>query len=98
MGDIIDDAITLSHALLKQPDVSDDITVHTNYDVMSFYKSFLCGDEAPLRREATVTEINRSSETWDLQEWCRQVVWYGLKKSAYFYGSHSRQIELAGHY
>ena len=95
---VIDDATSLSHALLKMPNVSDNITVHTDCDVMSFYESFLRGDDEPLRCEPTVTEIDRSSETWGLQEWCRQVVWYGMKKSAYFYGCQSREMQLAGHY
>jgi hypothetical protein len=98
LQNVIDDAASLNYALLKKPDVSDNLTVHTNYDVMSFYEGFLRGDEAPLRREPTVIEIDRSSETWGLQEWCRQVVWYGMKKSAYFYGCQSREIQLAGHY
>jgi radical SAM superfamily enzyme YgiQ (UPF0313 family) len=98
LWDVIDDAISLNHALLKKPDVVDNITVKTNYDVMSFYEGFLCGDEAPLRHEPTVMEIDRSSETWDLQEWCRQVVWYGMKKGAYFYGRQSHEMQLAGHY
>ncbi len=96
--DVIDDAIALNRALLKQPGVSDIITVHTDYDVLSFYKGFLSGKETPLRKIPTAVEIDRSKETWDLDEWCHRVVWYGLKKSAYFYGGRPRQIELAGHY
>jgi radical SAM superfamily enzyme YgiQ (UPF0313 family) len=97
ISDVIDDAVTLSHTLLRQPGVQDDITVHLDYDILSFYKDFLSGNESPLRREKTAVEVDRSNEAWGLQEWCRQVVWYGMKRSTYFYGCNASEKILVGH-
>lgn len=96
---LIDDAIALNRALVRQPFVSDDLVVETRWDLLAFYQGVRKGTGAPLRRVPTRVEINRSAGAHDdLQTWCREVVWYGNKKGAYLYSSAASEMQLAGHY
>ena len=33
-----------------------------------------------------------------LDDWCREVIWYGNKKGAYLYGSNIVEPQLSGHF
>jgi tRNA A37 methylthiotransferase MiaB len=99
LREAIADAIRLNHAMVKQPFVTGNVTVSTNYDVMSYYKAVRGGQPARLERKRTRIAIDRSSACYDdFQIWCREIVWWGNKKGAYLYGNARAEIELAGHY
>ena len=96
---IVADAVAVNGALVKQPTATTDTAVRTDHDIMTFYHAARRGEEAPIRRDPTVVEIDRTSESWaDFQTWCRQVVWWGNKKGAYLYTNRVRDRQLAGHY
>ena len=95
----IDDALRLNRALIKQPFVENDISLNLNYDVMDFYEKVKNNDARSLSSAPTQVNIDRSSNVYsDLQEWCREVVWWGNKKGVYLYTNRTYEKELAGHY
>ncbi len=96
---LLDDALRINRALLKQPFVSDTLRVPLDYDVIAFWRGARVGAAPPLARGPVVMEIDRGAETWtDFQTWCREVVWWGNKKGAYLYGARPLHTEIAGHY
>jgi hypothetical protein len=97
--ELIDQAVRLNHALVKQPGQQDDRTVELDYDLWGFYQNRLIGEPASLERKRAAYRIDRSTERWgDFATWCREVVWYGNKKGAYLYGSRTVHVAIAGHH
>jgi hypothetical protein len=97
--DLIDEALKLNHALVKQPGAREDVTVSCSRDLLGFYRSVLIGEPIGLKQQTVNYAVKRSAETWtDFNEWCREVVWYGNKKGAYLYGNRAVDVEYAGHY
>ena len=95
----LSDAIRLNQALVKQPMVSDDISVETSYDIMAFYNAVRKGEKPSLLEKSTSNVIERSGKVYnDFASWCREVVWWGNKKGAYLYTNNAYVKELAGHY
>lgn len=96
---IIAEAVKLNRALVKQPFVSDDITLETSYDLLSFYNGIRHGKKQALIQTPSEVLIDRSSKVYDdFSDWCREVVWWGNKKGAYLYTNRSYVKQLAGHY
>lgn len=97
--DLVDEAVTVNSALVRQPFLSDDLTLETRHDLMGFYDAVRNGEHAiPESRPTTIT-IDRSSQIHDdFQSWCREVVWWGNKKGAYLYTNKVSEKQLAGHY
>jgi radical SAM superfamily enzyme YgiQ (UPF0313 family) len=96
---VIEDALKLNRALVKQPFVTDDITIALGSDLMRFYNDVRNGTGTALRMVPTRVVIDRASAVYhDFNAWCREVVWWGNKKGAYLYGNRVDDKELAGHY
>jgi radical SAM superfamily enzyme YgiQ (UPF0313 family) len=96
---LIDQAIRLNRALVKQPGNRGDANIELDYDLWQFYQNRLVGQPTSLEPKRVAYRIDRSSERWlDFDSWCREVVWYGNKKGAYLYGNRTVHTELAGHY
>jgi tRNA A37 methylthiotransferase MiaB len=96
---LIDQAIRLNRALVKQPFAQDDPTLALDYDLWRFYQDKLTGQAASLEPRQVAYRVDRTSERWDdFNAWCREVVWYGNKKGAYLYGSRTVHTEIAGHH
>ena len=99
VGGAIDDAIRLNQALVVQPFVDDDLVVTTRYNVLAFCDGIRRGAPIPLRQEPSRVEVVRSASHFsDLQDWCREVVWWGNKKGAYLYSNRTVEAQLAGHF
>ncbi|MBS0546269.1 MAG: cobalamin-dependent protein [Proteobacteria bacterium] len=99
--DVIDEAIKLNHALVHQPFAKADLKVKLNYDLLDYWNKVRAGEQALLREQPMVVEIDRTSKPYgDFQKWCREIVWWGNKKGAYLYSPNATAItqELAGHY
>jgi radical SAM superfamily enzyme YgiQ (UPF0313 family) len=99
--DVIDDAIKLNHALVHQPFARTNLTVALRYDILDYWYKVRTGEQAVLREQPMLVEIDRTSRPYDdFQKWCREIVWWGNKKGAYLYSPTAREItpELAGHY
>ena len=99
--DVIDEAIKLNHALVHQPFAKTNIKVKLRYDLLDYWNKVRGGEQAILREQPMVIEIDRTSKPYDdFQKWCREIVWWGNKKGAYLYSPNATAItqELAGHY
>ncbi len=96
---VLDDALRVNRALIKQPGLHENAVVETSCDVMSFYDGVRQGEKRPLRTVRTAVQIDRTTQSWDdFQVWCREVVWWGNKKGAYLYTNRSLEAQLAGHF
>jgi radical SAM superfamily enzyme YgiQ (UPF0313 family) len=96
---VIEEAVRVNHALLKQPGRLDDIEVEFEYNIMDFYHGIRCGKPLPLERRPATIRVERSTKIYeDFQDWCREVVWWGNKKGAYLYTNTVVEKQLAGHF
>ena len=99
--DVIDDAIKLNHALVHQPFARTNLAVALRYDILDYWYKVRTGEQAVLREQPMLVEIDRTSRPYDdFQKWCREIVWWGNKKGAYLYSPRAAELtpELAGHY
>ena len=95
----LDDGITLNQALIKQPFVSDDLVLTLGYDIPRFWDGIRQGTTSTLSPGPITVKINRSTARYDsLNDWCREVVWWGNKKGAYLYTNQQIEPQLAGHF
>jgi radical SAM superfamily enzyme YgiQ (UPF0313 family) len=93
------EAVEVNHALVRQPFVTDDVVIKTEFDIIGFHDSMRNGEEFQLGKAPTVITIERSKHAeHDFQTWCREVVWWGNKKGAYLYTNQVEGRQLAGHY
>jgi len=96
---ILDEAIRLNHALVHQPFVSDKLTLRLRYNLLDYWQKVRDGEQPTLREAPSVVQIDRSARPYDdFQKWCREIVWWGNKKGAYLYSTHTTAREIAGHY
>jgi radical SAM superfamily enzyme YgiQ (UPF0313 family) len=98
---LLHDAVHLNHALVSQPFIREDLRVSTRYNVLGFCEAVRAGVPERLVPTPCTIEIRRSLAHYEkLEDWCRQVVWWGNKKGAYLYANRTLRIEpeLAGHY
>ncbi len=85
--------------MIKKPFVKTNIKINLGYDLYSYIKSILVGEEKTLDKKKVNYFINRSESSYDsLNNWLKEVVWYGNKKGAYLYGNVSSSKEYDGHY
>lgn len=99
IGKVLDEALRLNRALVKQPFAQEDEVVALSCDLMSFYTGVREGEKRPLRNVPTAVQIDRQSQRYDdFQAWCREVVWWGNKKGAYLYSNRTVEAQLAGHF
>lgn len=93
------ESIQLNRSLLKLPFQLDDVEVNLNYDIMSFYRTYLEQGIATLNKTPTTYKIQRSKTIYtDWNVWYKEVVWYGNKKGAYLYGNWETVYQLSGHH
>ena len=98
---VLHDAISLNHALVSQPFVDTDITVRSSFNVVAFCDGVRSGIPKPLVKESSSLHIHRRRAHYKtLEDWCREVVWWGNKKGAYLYTNQTLDVEpqLAGHF
>jgi len=83
---IISQAVRLNRFVLKQPLLTEDITVTCDYNIWEIYQAALKGEHAVLERGPFTYLIDRTTQQWrSWEEWCREVIWYGNKKGDYIY-------------
>ena len=99
----VDDAFALNRVLLSQPFVFDDAEVALDHDVWRFFRGIAQGEPQALTAKRVVYRIERSKEAFsDFNTWCREIVWYGHRRGAYYHSGQMVEVEseteLAGHY
>jgi len=96
---LLHQTMELNRRLLKQPFQTEDADLDFNYNIWEFYRSTLKGQNTPLESKVSKYHIDRTATKWSSwDDWCREVVWYGNKRGAYFYGNDSVVPLLAGHH
>ena len=99
---LLNDAFRLNAAMIKKlrDDESEHIRVGSNlYEV---YRAALTGRSIPLVEGDFHYNINRHPRPWNsLDEWCREVVWYGSKSGSYLWDcmraeSHASGLDVGG--
>jgi radical SAM superfamily enzyme YgiQ (UPF0313 family) len=105
--DIISEAISINHALVSQPFVSNDIISTSKYNIIEYWKGICEGQPIILVRGDYSYKLMRSQRNYsDFSVWCKEVVWWGNKKGAYLYPISSNldvllsslTTELSGHH
>ena len=105
--DIILEAISINHALVSQPFISNDIVVHSKFNIIEYWKGICEGQSVALNKGSYSYNLMRSQRNYtDFSQWCKEVVWWGNKKGAYLYpisrnddvSSSNLTTELAGHH
>ena len=85
--------------MLCQPFIEDDIVVNSKYNILEFWEKTRIGEATEIKRNNSELLINRSARGYDtLDDWCREVVWWGNKKGAYLYNDAKITRQLDGHY
>ncbi len=93
------ESVILNEALLKLPFLNGTVKVKLEHNIWEFYKAAVRSEPIPLVKQRSVISINRDIEKWNSwNDWCRFVVWYGSKQSAYLYGNKSVRVQIAGHF
>ena len=95
------EAIKVNAVLVSRPFARDDVTISMRYNVIEFCDGLRKGKPVPLCEAPSQLEILRSRSYYaKIEEWCREVVWWGNKKGAYLYVNRLVPVEqqLAGHY
>ncbi len=96
---LFDDAVTLNSSLMKLPFQTKDLEIDLSHNVDAFYRGVLVGDKVPLTEKPVRYYVDRTTQTWNsLDEYCREVIWYGNKKGAYLYTNRNVETQLAGHF
>jgi hypothetical protein len=96
---LLSDCVSLNAALVKKPFQTTDIDIDVAWNIWDVYRSILRGTPLALEESPRRHHIDRRTTTWNtLDEWCREVVWYGNKKGAYLYSNTASEPEIAGHY
>lgn len=91
------EAIGLNRDLLKMPFGSGSQQIPLTYNILEFYKEATQSKPIPLEKKGSIVTIDYELEKWDSwDDWCREVVWYGNKRSAYLYGNTAIK-QIAGH-
>ena len=96
---IFKESIKLNSSLIKKPFIKKDLEIDLSADLYPYIKSILVGENPNLVKKNVKYFINRSQDVYDnLDNWLKEVVWYGNKKGAYLYGNISSSKEYDGHF
>lgn len=89
---VLTDALAMNQALIKLPFQNNNLKIKLTHNVWNVYSGVLTGQDISLSQGSFSYQIDRTSEVWNTwNDWCREVVWYGTKKGAYFYNC--RQVK-----
>ncbi|RJQ13363.1 MAG: radical SAM protein [Nitrospiraceae bacterium] len=83
---LLHEAIWTNKDLIKQPFTETDLEVAAHFNILEIYHGKLNGADIPLTEGLVNYIIDRTSDRWSsLDDWLREVVWYGSKRGAYHY-------------
>ncbi|MBA4373143.1 MAG: hypothetical protein C0402_09825 [Thermodesulfovibrio sp.] len=84
--ELLKEAVTLNHRLIKMPFQCQDLQVRLTHNIWEVYQAALKGVSVPLEKGIYDYRIDRTTLAWtSWDDWCREVIWYGNKKGAYLY-------------
>ena len=98
---ILEQSISLNRNLISQPFIFEDMEITCGFNFIEFYEAIKNGQDLNLQKGNFVYKILKSKSSFTtLDQWCREVVWWGNKKGAYLYRNEPTKFEpvLDGHY
>lgn len=95
----ITDAVRANSLLVSKPFPTEDVDCQLSYNVTEVWEKVKSGYEAALKKQDNRLRVTSTKYNYaDLNQWCREVVWWGNKKGAYLYSGSEVSEELAGHH
>jgi len=83
---LLHDAIELNKQLIKLPFNKSDIEISLHYNILEVYHDILEGIDSTIKEGIYTYTIDKTSVRWlTVDDWLRDVVWYGTKKGSYLY-------------
>ena len=88
----------------SQPFKEHTIDIELQFNILEFWRSAQSGVSTKLYETPNEINVARDQQYYqNLDDWCREVVWWGNKKGAYLYStqlaSNTEAVEqLAGHF
>jgi radical SAM superfamily enzyme YgiQ (UPF0313 family) len=83
-NEMLSDSIKLNKELVRMPFAPRAKSVQLRSNIYDYYRSILEQSDIQLLAGKYVYMIDQSDEKWDnFDDWCKKVVWYGNKTSAY---------------
>ncbi len=80
------ETMLFNYRIINQPKPGRDMSIQTKYNIWETYVTALTGDDVVLVEGQCEYRIERNGQARNsLEEWLREVVWYGNKKGAYLY-------------
>lgn len=81
---LLADALLLNRAMVRTPFLERPIRVETRTNVLECYQGILAQEAVTMQAGGYAYEILGPDEPWEsVETWCRRVVWFGNKTSAY---------------
>ena len=91
---LLENAVRLNKALIKQPFQNKDKIVNLDYDVHTFYQSILRGERSALEQKNVAVRVESSKNVWPTWEnWMKEVIWYCNRNGDYIYQNVSIDYE-----
>lgn len=82
----LSESIVLNNYLIKKPFQKEDTRLQLNYNIWENYRSALTMHKIDLKKGKYDYHIDCTKKKWDtLDDWLREVVWYGSRQGAYLY-------------
>lgn len=83
---LLHEAVWINKNLIKQPVMDTDIEIASHFNILEMYHGKLNGANVSLTEGGMHYIIDRTTAKWsNLNDWLREVVWYGSKRGAYHY-------------
>ncbi len=88
---LIDEAIHLNKALLKVPFAKDDLLVTLETEAVDLWENVVKVEQNTGRTFGRVRVLRSKNQWQKLDDWCREVVWFGNRTGSYFYETERAQ-------
>jgi hypothetical protein len=80
--DLIPELISFQRVFVKQPRMESGTKFEFEYDLFDYVSNLLLNNEVPLKKRSNVLHVEDHVEFSNLQDFAREVVWYGRKGSS----------------
>ena len=99
----LEEAIRINRELISQPFKKDLVDVELQFNIIEFWRSIQRGVSTRLDETPSIIHIARDQQYYeDLDDWCREVVWWETRKAHLYnvlpYGNSEVAEQLAGHF
>tara|TARA_Y100000310_G_scaffold325155_1_gene388202 strand:- start:918 stop:2930 length:2013 start_codon:yes stop_codon:yes gene_type:complete len=83
---VLHEVILFNREMIRLPFQTEDLVFETEHNILEVYRAGLVKEKKELRKSGYKSVIDRISKKWDsVDDWAREVVWWGHKKGDYAY-------------